>query len=97
MIFRWFRELATPADKCERRGHRIGVESRAGYVWPEDYRRHVCDRVTQERPFCVRCRTPLDEWKTVSRQGFSGVSWPADMLEKFQSSGEYWDRSWRRT
>lgn len=56
---RWFREFLHPELKCQRVGHREGLEFRDGYRKPDfgrrEYRDYVCIAVTEEREACLRC------------------------------------------
>ena len=94
-MLRWFKELRSPSLKCERTGHRPGIEYRRGFRKPSlegrEYRYYVCIGVTDERPACLRCRTPLGEWKETRHDGFTGFSWPRNQADEFNANGEIWD------
>lgn len=86
----WLRELFNRKLKCDRIGHRTGIEYRTGYVYPESPHYHVCDKVRQERSACGRCKEPLGEWEVKTRKGYTGFSWPEDQADEFNERGEYW-------
>lgn len=91
---RWLKELRNPKLKCERVGHREGLEFRKGYRKPDfnrhEYRYYVCVAVTEEREACLRCHAPLSAWALRDRNGLTGYSWPKDMADQFEKAGEYW-------
>jgi hypothetical protein len=91
---RWWDEMRNPSLKCERAGHKLGVEFRKGYRRPDyergEHRNYVCMGVSEERAACVRCRLPFSPWLEKSRDGFTGFSWPADQASIFNANGEYW-------
>lgn len=90
---RWWREFKNPALKCERVGHSLGTEVRAGFVKPEraDGYSYICMGVTQRRLACIRCRAPMGDWTDSGRrQGFTGFSWPSDQAATFDRDREYW-------
>lgn len=89
-MMRWLQELKTPALKCRRIGHKSQIQYRNGYVRPTLSRR-VCDEVTQERSVCRRCGLIFSEWETVRCDGLQGYSWPSEMANIFDKTGEYWE------
>lgn len=89
--FRILSELFRPSAKCKRRGHKLRIEWRRGFVRPEAWSNSVCDASEQERDVCKRCGKSQSEWRFVSRRGRSGYSWPTDMAREFNANGEIWD------
>lgn len=87
---RWLNEWKNPALKCDRIGHRMGVEYRRGYTRPEDYRYYVCDEVKQTRQVCLRCKINFGEWETKKLRSLTGFSWPTSQVDAFDEKGEYW-------
>ncbi len=91
---RFIEEWKNPALKCERVGHRKGVEFRKGYRKPDysngEYRSYVCVAVEEERIACPRCKAAFGEWRVTHRKGFTGYNWPSDQAKEFDKAGEYW-------
>ena len=87
---RWFKEFMNPSLKCDRVGHKPGIEYRRGYTTPEQPYWHVCDKVREERVLCKRCKTPLGKWSVAERTGINSWSCPSSMAEEFDMNGEVW-------
>jgi hypothetical protein len=94
---RWFRELLSPALKCERRGHdQFATQYESGLrkaTWDERYQ-GVVMHFERKRTICQRCGAPQENWIETMRRGIDSWSAPASLMDTFDQKGIYIERQW---
>lgn len=87
----FFKEFPNPSLKCDRKGHKEGVQERTGII-ESRYLGSQYAKAVERRKVCKRCKVELTDWNIHRQTQLDSLTLRDDKWDILLDEGAIWSR-----